>query len=130
MEEKIFYEIEDVKVTNSRFVVAGATYPIANISSVKSSFKKVNKAIAYILVVFGILCLLASATAPSGGQAGPAILALLCIGFGYPRFEKAKAVHTVVLATSGGEVQAYSSQNEDVIAAIVAALNDAIVHRG
>lgn len=133
MEEKIFYELDGIKVTNSRFVVDQATYPISNISSVKTSFRKPSKVFrtfAVILIIFGIFCLFAAITGPQGAQMGSIIFGLLCLAFGISRFKKAKAEHMVVLATSGGEMQAYRTHKQEVIIAIVDALNDAIVHRG
>lgn len=43
---------------------------------------------------------------------------------------KTKITGTVVLSTSGGEVKALTSEDTGFIQRIVAALNDAIIHRG
>ena len=40
MEEKTFFEYEDVKVTNTRFITGGQTFAMSNITSVKAFEKK------------------------------------------------------------------------------------------
>ncbi|EGR0495346.1 hypothetical protein RYY30_003524 [Vibrio cholerae] len=43
MEEKIFFESNDVKVTNSRFITGNQTYAMSNVTSVKPHKQSPNR---------------------------------------------------------------------------------------
>jgi Family of unknown function (DUF6232) len=126
MDEKIFYDLGGVKVTNSRFIVDSATYPIANISSVKASSKEPNKSLSSLCILVGVLFMLAVFS----DNSWLAVIGLFFVWLGIELKKTAKGTYKVVLTTSGSEVQAYSAPNSNIIANIIKALNDAIVYRG
>ncbi len=130
MEEKIFYDNADVKVTSTRFIVDKATYPIANISSVKSTSKSAGllKLIAIILILIGALGLLS--IFDSEAESDVTVTSLVFLGIGIWLYRCAKTKYLVMLTTAGTESQALESKDKNYIDAIVAALNNAIVHRG
>ena len=119
MEETEFFRYEDVSVTNSRFIVASQTFAMSNITSVKASVDKPNRAGPIIFIVIGVLAL---AGKPEFG------LALMAIGVVWWFLQK--TYYHVALTTAGGETKALTSTQREYIDKVVHALNDAIVHRG
>ena len=123
MEEKIFFESGDVKVTNARFVVGNQTHAMNGVTSVSSHSTAPSRMGLIIGLVVGILILIGA----SGGtkMVGVAI-AGLC---GFLLFSQ-KSTHAVVLRSASGEVQALSGTDEARITGVVSALNEALIHRG
>jgi len=119
MEETTFFVYEGVRVTNTRFVVDGQTYPITNITSVKSYDKKPNRVLPGLLIVLGVLSALNGATA-----------GLFVSLIGAIWWAMQKTMYQVKLQTAGGETTAVNSHQEEYVQKVVTALNDAIVHRG
>lgn len=109
-----------VTITTARAIFANTTYAVANITSVRSI--TVPKPLAFVILgvlILGI-CLLMSWT-----LAG-ILIALACAIV----YAVVPARHIVVLATAGSEHQAWTSRKPEDAAAIVAALNQAIISRG
>jgi hypothetical protein len=120
VDEKTFFEYEDVKVTNARFISGGQTYAMSNVTSVKSREE-------------------------SPSRVGPALVLLFCLGafmaenyffgivlgaLGLFWLIKQKAVYHVMLSTAGGETSALKTNQPEYLSKVVKALNDAIVYRG
>lgn len=127
MEEKIFYQSNDVIVSNIRFIVNGQTYTMSNVTSVKKNKEEPNKIENILWVFFGLLFLF------SGNDTKNGMLALIGISFICTAIYFAVTKETkfsVVLSTSSSEKQALTSENETYINEIVNALNKAIVYRG
>ncbi len=119
MDEKSFFEYEDVKVTNVRFISGTQMYAMSNITSVKTSEQKPNR-------IWGVLALLIGlATAINSPVAG-AIISVAAGLFLY--FQK--TTYHVMLATSGGETSALKTYQREYLDKVVHALNQAIVYRG
>lgn len=119
MEEKTFFEYEGVKVTNARFVVDHQTFAMSNITSVSTAQEHPSRVWPILFIIAGlVLCL----TVPVLG------VFLICIGALWMWQQKSK--YHVMLKTSGGEAKALTSHQKDYISKVVAALNNAIVHRG
>ncbi len=119
MEEKIFLEGDNIKVTSSRFVSDGATYPIANISSVKSGVQPASKVGPLLMILVGLLLGSASLIFP---------IAFIIISI--VMLAKSKSTYSVVLTSAGSDQTALQSSDKETIDKVIAALNDAIVHRG
>ncbi len=120
MDEKTFFEYEDVRVTNSRFMVGSQTFALGNITSVKASEQSPNRLWPVGFAVVGVICLIA--------QAVPAGIFFLAVG-GIWWFLQKSNFH-VLLTTAGGETTALTSKQREYIQKVVQALNDAIVARG
>ena len=119
MAETVFLSENNVQVTNARFIVSGQTYAMTGITSVKNAKQNPSRTLPIILGLIGLGLL---GAAPFAG--------ILAIGIAVAIFVMSKSKHTVVLHTSGGQVEALSSTDTDHIVRIIAALNDAIIHRG
>ncbi len=119
MEEKVFFELNQVRVTNTRFQVDGQTYAVSNITSVKPIHEPPGRIWPVLLALFGLL--------PTYAGIFTGIpFAFIAAAWWY--FQS----HTyfVLLHTSGGETRALKSHKKDFVDQVVAAINDAIVHRG
>lgn len=119
MEEKIFFEYEDVKITNIRFLNGGQTYAMNNVTSVKSFEQNPNRVWVIIILIIGLLVTI------NKPVIGVTIIAI-CGIFMY----KQKTFYHVMLATAGGEVSALKTDQRQYLEKVVAALNEAIVYRG
>lgn len=119
MEEKTFFEYEDVKVTNARFISGSQTYAMSNVTSVKA-FEDKPKRFGGILVLIVGLAIAVNT---------PVVGLLIAAAAGYYLYQQKTTFH-VMLATAGGEVSALKTYQREYLNRVVAALNDAIVHRG
>jgi len=132
MDEKTFYESDNIKVTNVRFIVNSQTYALSSVNSVGVSEVDTTS----------------SCTAPALIAAGGIIWMLFLIAFkGRPIYYlqpialmvagiylltriKKNSEYRVVLTISSGENAVLSSNEKQEIILVEKALNDAIVYRG
>lgn len=119
MGEKTFFEYEDVKVTNSRLMVASQTFAMSNITSVKTLKNQPNRFWPGLVIIFGVVMLLDNP-----------LIGLVIGGGGGLWLYSQKTMFHVMLTSAGGETSALSSQQRNYIEKVVQALNDAIVARG
>lgn len=120
MDEKTFFEYEDVKVTNARFMSGSQTFAMSNVTSVKALTEKPNRLIPIMICIVGI------AIAKNGSLEVGGALAAMSAAYLFLR----KTTYHVMLNTSGGETSALKTHQLDYITKVVNALNEAIVHRG
>jgi len=119
MEEKTFFEYEDVKVTSSQFMVGTQTITMRSIASVKVLKEGPERYWPIALITIGIMLFL-----------GSAIVGVVIVGVGILWLVMQKTMFHVMLTTAEGESSAMSSHRRKHIDKIVQALNDAIVARG
>jgi hypothetical protein len=119
VDETTFFQYEDVRVTNTRFIVDGQTFAMNNITSVKPLEQKPNRLLPGLLIVIGIVPTL-------NGMYG----ALLLSAIGIVWWAMQKPVYHVMLHTAGGETSALKTYQKEYLQKVVTALNNAIVHRG
>lgn len=133
MDEKIFYENDNVKITNTRFIVNNETYALSSINSVKVSVVDVTFSYAFpsIAIIGGLgwlfFLIVLEETNPiyyvqSIALVAASVYALIRI--------KKKLEYRVVLTTSSGDYAALKSNEKQDITLVERALNDAIVYRG
>lgn len=118
-EEKVFFEQGDVKVTNSRFMVHGTTHSMSGVTSVEQGIITPSRKWPIILAVIGLLLFIWKWW-----------LAVIVLAGAVLWFFLQKTEYTVEMSSSSGKTQALTSTDKDFIGKVVAALNDAIVHRG
>lgn len=119
MEEKTFFEYDDVKVTNTRFITGSQTYAMSNVTSVKAFEQRPNRIWGVAALLIGLL--ITSESPPVG------ILLMAAAAF---YLYKQKTLYHVMLATSGGETSALKTYQSRYLMKVVSALNEAIVYRG
>ena len=119
MDEKVFFDEANVRVTNARFVNDGQTYAMSNVTSVKAFEDEPKRVWAIVLLVLGVMFAI---TVPYFGV--PVALVALFILW------RQKTSYHVMLATSGGEVSALSSDDRGYVERVVSAINQAIIARG
>jgi ABC-type uncharacterized transport system permease subunit len=120
MEERVFFEYEDVKVTNSRFIVEGQTFAMNNITSVKALERKPSRSGPLLLILVAVLAILYAETS----------IAIICALAGVMWWFLEKKTFHIMLRTSGGETSALKTHQREYVSKVVAALNEPIVHRG
>lgn len=127
--EHVFHQDEGVYISSSRAVVFGTTYALANITSVRSW--TVDKAVlplllAILFTLFGGWLVVASSTTNALGYMSLAVGVLCAVYY----FVVSKKMYHVKIGTAGGEVDALRSKDANYTNQIVAAMNNAIIHRG
>lgn len=131
MDEKTFYESDNIKVTNARFIVNNQTYALSSVNSIKVCEVDVTSSPTgpAFLVAGGIIWMLFFLS--KGGIVDyiqP--IGLIVVGFCLIIRIKNKFEYRVILTTSSGENAALRSNNKQEITLVEKALNDAIVYRG
>lgn len=119
MEEKVFFEHGDVKVTNARFITGSQTYAMSNVTSVKAFEEKPNRFGGIVFLIIGLMVAL-------GTPVVGVIIAAIAVFYLYSQ----KTYYHVMLFTSGGENSALKTEQKDYLNSVVNALNEAIIHRG
>ena len=120
MEERTFFEYEDVKVTNARFISGGQTFAMNNVTSVKPFEQKPSRLGGIVVLLVGLIIM-----AKSSFMVG----LLIAAAAAYFLYQQ-KSMYHILLATSAGETKALRTKQRDYLDKVIGALNDAIVYRG
>ena len=123
MEERTFFERGNVKVSNARFIVGNQTYAMSGVTSVKSHVTPPSRMGGIVGLVLGLLVLF-------GAEGGGKLIGLAIAAAAAYYLYQQKTEHAVVLSSSSGEAQALSGTDADYINGVIAALNEALIHRG
>ncbi len=121
-EEKVFYEDENVKVTQSRFTVGTETYAMRNISSVTNFEIENSKIVPWIFIISGIISVFFIETIKWWNAVmviGGIIWAILITND-----------FAVKISTNAGEPNTLISEDKEYIQKVVDAINEAIIYRG
>ena len=130
MDEKIYFDKNDISVTSTRFIVEGNTYAMSGVTSVKSFVKKpsiVRMILSILLIVLGALSAIGTLVA---GSIEGMIVPLIMLAIGVALWFVNKKKFIVLLNTSSGESQALKSNDSALVDSVIDALNEAIVGRG
>jgi Family of unknown function (DUF6232) len=142
--EITFYQDPNVLITNTRAVIGGKTYAMANITSVTAGQIPPNRLPGILVaIVSPVVCICGAfpAAVVGGGSDRFAafqwiylvvvqLVALLILVGGVILAVTAKPTYSVKFASSAGETNALLSKDQEYIAKIVNAVNEAIVKRG
>jgi hypothetical protein len=120
--EKIFYQDNNVVVTQSRFVSSGKTHAMRNISSVSNCRIVKSKSPAIVLCLIGIIAMFI------GGKG--IIFGVIFLGLGIAIFATTKDDFSVRINSNSGETNGLISKDQNYVQKIVEAVNEAIIHRG
>ena len=123
MSETVFFDENNVKVTNARFIANGQTYAMSGVTSVRSTMAPAEIKGYLIGIAVGLLMLIALDGAAK-------LIGVVIAGLAGWMLMNAKSTHWVTLVTAAAESRALESKDEGFINKVVEALNDAIVHRG
>ena len=128
-DEETIYSDSDVTVTTSRDLCAGTTYELKNITAVKMGETPPNAIPTLVAIAIG-LCVLVTALARF--ELNAAVLFLFVVGIALIAFA-VRHVHQLtpdfhlLISSSSGDVQAFTSKDRQQVEQIVAAVNEAIV---
>lgn len=121
MSETTYYSQGGIDITNSRAIIGGKTYAMANITSVSMGVISPNYILPAVVGIAGLLMLSISDFRLFG------LLALVGAGV---LFYMAKRRYTVNIGSASGESHALVDKDKGRIQEIVDAMNKAIVERG
>ena len=119
MQETSFLKEGGVEVTNARFCVPAQTFAMAGITSVKNFHESPKRLYP---IVCGVLGLALLAGLPVAGVGLVVLAVVWWVG--------QRTKYHILLATSGGEVKALTSNDGLFVAKVLDALNRAIIARG
>lgn len=122
--EKVFFEYEDVKVTNTRFINGANTYTMAGITSIKLREKKPDLTLVYVCIAISLTFLYYAL-----GNYQLVFPAVLLSLLAYYLYKKKKSIYAIILATSGGETEGLLSNQLEYTTQVVNALNEAVIYR-
>lgn len=122
MEEKFFFNSNDVSVSNARFMVRGQTYVMNGVTSVKQAVAHPSRLGP---VVLGLISLVFAFAGGEGLVFGVLGLILAVIWW-----INQKSIWYVILNSSSGEMKALSSADRGHIDGVIEALNQSIIYRG
>lgn len=118
--EIVFFDWENIKVTNARLMINEHTYAINNITSVKTEKQPSQLSFFFAAIIISLVILLAASYWVGG------VLIIFSVWL---------LVHTIrnptyslMLRTASGENRALQTTNKEFMDNLVEALNDAIVH--
>ena len=118
MSERVFFEHQDVKITNARFVNGTRTYAINNVTSIKTIEQRPKRFWAILSLVAGL----------AGAVNGSTVGILIAVTAAIVLFKQTTTYH-VMLSAHGKETSAFRTYQKDYLQNIVVALNDAISNR-
>lgn len=126
-DETSYYSDEKgVRVTDKRVIIGSTTYSLANITSVSTKVEQPSKVWPTLFMALGVLVTwmaLANksfAAVPVGGIFGV---------MGYLWFRGIKPIWHLRIASASGEATPLQSINQQWVASIAQAINEAIMHR-
>lgn len=130
--EKILLNQYDMLVTDRQLVIGGVSRPMAQISAVhvESSSAYRGKSVPFFMgLVFALWAVVEVVNAPPDYYWATFAGVLAVLSFGVVRLVGGFQVHTVFLATPGGELAAYQSRDGKAVSALLAALRVALAER-
>lgn len=127
-EEISFYSDQSgVRVTDKRVILGNTTYSLANITSVSTSVEKPSLIGPILFIVIGLLVLVGGLG--GRGSAGIVVFGAVVAGFGVIWYRGCKPVWHLRISSASGEATPLKSTNQQWIAGISRAINEAIIHR-
>ncbi|OQC36126.1 MAG: hypothetical protein BWX64_02198 [Acidobacteria bacterium ADurb.Bin051] len=133
-DEHVFLNEGNIYVSNTKIVLTGTTYATANITSVAARITPPKQGCAITLIIVGVLSVLGALGSFGSAGAGESVVAVgfaaAILAAGVLWLRALKPTYHVFLASASGEVQGLSSKDEALVDRVVAAITDAITHRG
>ncbi len=121
-EETVFFDSNEIKVTNARFIAQGQTYAMSGITSVKSHEHKPKRGVPVVAFLIGLFIL----------YLGIYVVGAIVLGFAFFVWiaQTQTKGYSVSIKTASGEEQALTSPDSQFISQVVNAINEAMVYRG
>ena len=122
--EKVFFEYDDVKVTNTIFINGANTYAMAGVTSIKLREKKpsMGDVLAFVVISLALMGFVDKEPVALFPAIGSAVFAFFL-------YRKKKTLYAIILSTSGGESEGLLSNQLEYTKQVVDALNQAIIFR-
>jgi len=121
--ERVFYDDGSVKVTSARFIASGGTHAMGGILSAAAIVTPPSRLGWITGLLLGIVVLLLAGWSAK-------VLGLIVAGACSLVLARQKAVHSIMLRSASGDMQAFSGTDGARIAAVLSALNCAMAERG
>jgi hypothetical protein len=119
--EVVFYQDQQVTVTQARFISQGKTYAMSNISSVSLYEIKRSRGLEVLMIIAGL-----SMLAVDGARMFGLVTLMIAIAL----FFLLKNSYSVRIQSTSGEADGLISKDSEYVNKIVSAVNEAIIFRG
>ena len=119
LKEEVFYQSENVLISNTRMNLGGTTYATANITSVSTYESKPSRKLEVIIGLIGLIIIF-----------NQFFVGLILIGLAAIIFYMKKTKYIVKLSSTANEKDALWSTDKGFIYQVVEAINNAIIYRG
>ena len=126
--EEVIYRDGNITVTNTRAILGGKTYAMANVTSVAMGKKAANRAPGIIVTLVGVI--VAGCTISGDGFGVGAVIGIMLLVAGIVVAVLVKDKYIVSIGSASGEINALTSPSKEYIMKIVVAINKAIARRG
>ncbi len=123
MEEQVFLEEGYVTVTRSRIVIANRTYPVANITAIRTDIDLPSRTGPIVAGIIGVILLVA-------GINGSIVAFLLGVAFivvAVVVWRQAKPKYKIVFGTAGGEQSVSESEDGEHVFRVADAIDEALI---
>ena len=137
MAQQLLFESGDVRITSSIAQFGGTSYQIANIGSVRAGMYKTRRPIVIMIFILGLVFLIAAFAdrtlelAAAGLAFRSAELALssvaIMVGAGLFQLICPRRNYTLILKTSSGDVQAFTSRKKELVVKVKQAVEQAFI---
>lgn len=129
-EEVIYYNKDNLLVSNTRAILGSQTYSMANITSVSMHEVPPNRTPGLITLLVGIIMMGGFVGGEDSNCMAFGIIGIFVALFGAYLLWAPKTSYAVRIGSASGETNALSSPDKEYIRVIVAALNKSIIERG
>lgn len=123
MEEQAFFEEGYVTVTRSRIVIGNQTYPVANITSIRTDTVDPNLLGVFLAGILGAILLIVGITQ----SATTFLLGAVLIAVSVVMWKRAKTTYTIFFGTAGGERRALENEDADYVNRVARAIDQALI---
>jgi hypothetical protein len=136
MPQELLFELGDVRITPHIAQFGDTSYQVANIGSVRVTTRRRRNPMAILVFLLGLVMIIAAIAASRSTGAADDYFAVAVAGFAvmvaalllqlvWPRL-----VHVLIFKTSGGDVEALTTGDEEFVSNVKQALEQAFVARG
>ncbi len=121
--EQVFLEEGYVTVTRSRIVIGNQTYPVANVTAIRTDVVLPNRSAPIIMGAIGAILLLYGIS----GNVTAFLLGVTLFAVAVVVWRQAKPTYKLVFGTAGGERSVLESEDGDYVFRVADAIDEALI---
>ncbi len=123
-DEKIFYESNSVKLTNSKLIIDGQYYQLSQLNHIGMRVIPKNRSLAWKFLAVGIITTIVGIVTSFEFKLPLIIIGILIFAIGLLLFLKAKEFYYFTLTMFSGTKNSAGSHNREIVEKIIEATNN------